>query len=340
MLHRGGDQWELISENWATQRTIIHSGNIGSYKAGDADKLDGLDGVQYAKSIRNALHNADGNVDGLAGGKLLQGEGTFPISTAKNGPFLAFGHSGYQCQISSRSNRTWLRTQEANEFSEWREIAYLDSNVAWSQGLKHSNGTVGAVVNSSGNVTIGAEDMAHGLWKFYCNGPAAIWDKSRRTLDQNYIKNSALLQISSYPARDDDSLYIGQLENATAWIQAAFGGSESNPSKNHTFPIALNPLGGNVLIGTTTNSGYKLDVAGTGRFTGAVTMASTLNVGGNVFFKTAGKLDAYGNFHFTSPTTGSWAIVRGNGNDALLIDNATGDTTIYGNLVVAGDISA
>ena len=38
---------------------------------------------------------------------------------------------------------------------------------------------------------------------------------------------------------------------------------------------------GNVLIGTTTDSGYKLDVAGTGRFTGAVTMSSSLSVGGN-----------------------------------------------------------
>ena len=37
---------------------------------------------------------------------------------------------------------------------------------------------------------------------------------------------------------------------------------------------------GNVGIGTT-NPEYKLDVAGTGRFTGAVTMSSTLSVGGN-----------------------------------------------------------
>ena len=42
---------------------------------------------------------------------------------------------------------------------------------------------------------------------------------------------------------------------------------------------------GNVLIGTTSDSGYKLDVAGTGRFTGAVTMSSTLSVTGDSYCK-------------------------------------------------------
>jgi len=45
--------------------------------------------------------------------------------------------------------------------------------------------------------------------------------------------------------------------------------------------LALNPNGGNVLIGTTTDSGYKLDVNGTGRFTGQTTFGNTLQVTGN-----------------------------------------------------------
>lgn len=36
-------------------------------------------------------------------------------------------------------------------------------------------------------------------------------------------------------------------------------------------PFYINPVGGNVLIGTTTDSGYKFDVNGTGRFIGALT---------------------------------------------------------------------
>ena len=40
-------------------------------------------------------------------------------------------------------------------------------------------------------------------------------------------------------------------------------------------PLALNPSGGNVLIGTTTDAGYKLDVNGTGRFANSVNMATS-----------------------------------------------------------------
>lgn len=46
--------------------------------------------------------------------------------------------------------------------------------------------------------------------------------------------------------------------------RSSFNGNDFNISQST----------GNVLIGTTTNSGYKLDVNGTGRFTGALTVAS------------------------------------------------------------------
>jgi hypothetical protein len=43
------------------------------------------------------------------------------------------------------------------------------------------------------------------------------------------------------------------------------------------FGLSLQPLGGNVLIGTTTDAGYKLDVNGTGRITGVLTTNSGTN---------------------------------------------------------------
>ena len=41
------------------------------------------------------------------------------------------------------------------------------------------------------------------------------------------------------------------------------------------YPLLFNPLGGNVLIGTTTDAGYKLDVNGTGRFANVVDIQAT-----------------------------------------------------------------
>ena len=44
--------------------------------------------------------------------------------------------------------------------------------------------------------------------------------------------------------------------------------------------FALNPLGGNILVGTTTDAGYKLDVNGTARVSGALTATSFVKSGG------------------------------------------------------------
>ena len=60
--------------------------------------------------------------------------------------------------------------------------------------------------------------------------------------------------------------FIHSIHRATAW-------------KN----LAIQAFGGNVLIGTTTNAGYKLDVNGTGRFTGAGKFNSAITGGAIIF---------------------------------------------------------
>lgn len=380
---------------------LIHSGNIGGYKAGDADKLDGLDGVQYAKSIRNALHNVDGNVDGLAGGKLQQGEGTFPISTAKNGPFLAFGHSGYQCQISSRSNRTWLRTQEANEFSEWREIAYLDSNVAsatklqtartiWGKSFDgtgdvrgilssvsgidftadNSNdigsntrqvryiyaGWVGSrsgktlafganngthvLINSSGNVTIGASDLAETSYKAYINGSTMVYAYTTSPTLGNKANNSLVVGTSNYGIQ--------------SWIINTGTGFIQNSRLNGTaeaFALCLQPLGGNVLIGTTTDDGNKLQVIGGASFRSTTSWQNEraiLNYAGLKLYArdTGGYNQSISFLHYDGTifaglfAAGRRSLVVGTAQDAPWVTFAPDGVHITGNLIVDGEVSA
>ena len=63
-------------------------------------------------------------------------------------------------------------------------------------------------------------------------------------------------------------------------------------------PLALNPTGGNVLVGTTTDSGYKLNVSGTGNFSGTLQGASA-NFSGILEVGTTGlngKLTIYSGF--------------------------------------------
>jgi len=53
------------------------------------------------------------------------------------------------------------------------------------------------------------------------------------------------------------------------------------------YPIAINPLGGNVQIGTTTDAGYKLDVNGTARISGLTRSTDIFVVGGTATTNTA-----------------------------------------------------
>ena len=84
-------------------------------------------------------------------------------------------------------------------------------------------------------------------------------------------------------------------------------------------PIALNPDGGNVLIGTATDAGYKLDVNGTGRFT------STLLASGAI----TGQSNA--NTFGTASATGRAVIIQaGSTNQAIMFKNAAGgDGTLF-----------
>ena len=71
----------------------------------------------------------------------------------------------------------------------------------------------------------------------------------------------------------DAGIFVGTLAgvpNYGSWIQAM------RESDGLTFPLFLNPTGSNVLIGTTTDSGEKLQVNGTGRFSSSVTASVRL----------------------------------------------------------------
>jgi hypothetical protein len=93
----------------------------------------------------------------------------------------------------------------------------------------------------------------------------------------------------SFPSRNTAGTYrIGMgREDANGWSFTQNIGFNSDSSGGYiTFETQKPGVGGgeymrltadgNLLIGTTTDSGYKLDVSGTGRFTGAVTVGSRL----------------------------------------------------------------
>ena len=100
------------------------------------------------------------------------------------------------------------------------------------------------------------------------------------SLDIRTSDNSPITPLSSVPntattllvgnTGTNGVLSLGQNNTGQSWIQG-----RSRLGDGSSFPILLNPLGGNILIGTTTDAGYKLDVNGTARVSGNVEVSTT-----------------------------------------------------------------
>jgi hypothetical protein len=195
--------------------------------------------------------------------------------------------------LSSVSNATGNFLTISGNVVHQRTAAQTLTDIGGQAALTNpvtGTGTSGQVAYFNGTTTITSESNL-------------FWDA---TNDRLGIANSSplhRLQItqsvdSSYPTlgtgkgalfvAGDTNLYgfylgINTLDGNT-WMQAM---------RNNTataYNLILQPVGGNVLLGTTTDAGFKLDVNGTARFSGAITGNSTIIAGlqgGNIQLKGA-----------------------------------------------------
>jgi hypothetical protein len=139
-----------------------------------------------------------------------------------------------------------------------------------------ASGTIGRVLfEGTGNVL---QESANLFWD-NTNGRLGIGTSSPSQTFQVYRNTSAgyLASFNSGATLNTNASLTVRIENANLpSLQALNAGAGAF----NTF--ALNPLGGNILIGTTTDAGFKLDVNGTARvqdnFTIAKTTASALTV--------------------------------------------------------------
>ena len=177
----------------------------------------------------------------------------------------------------SGNGNIYYRTIGENSFgSAWKQLAFTDSDITGNAaGLKHSNGTIAAVVNSSGNVTIGSSDWAGSKWRLFVD---------TATMFQAYNDNMPTLGNAA-----TNVVHIGQ-EKFGMQLWATYGGVASIQSGRidgtaTAYNLSLQPLGGNVLIGTTTDKGEKLQVNGGASVNGSLGIQ---NNSGLYFKNTAG----------------------------------------------------
>jgi hypothetical protein len=95
----------------------------------------------------------------------------------------------------------------------------------------------------------------------------------------NSLNSDTLAQVITrsefkiqYRLDDLSSMYFGGLGSQRGYIQGV------NNAENGGADISINPYGGNLLVGTETDAGFKLDVNGTGRFDSTVDLGTMLSV--------------------------------------------------------------
>ena len=238
----------------------------------------------------------------------------------ENGVLLKNNSSGISALDASNSYRSILALGSDNNIYFGLDTQSNQMRIYGSPIRFFIGGTDAMRINSSGNVTIGASDLASTInkCKLYVDG--------RVHSSRAYLFNGeyGIWRAEQFTGNIPDT---GMVYNATT----------------HAF------VGGNVLIGTTTDAGYKLYVDGTARISDAVKFAHTLNVEGAVTM--ASTLSVADSITFKRLlTTGEYGIWRGDAFTGSLTQNDIaynasrhafyGNTTINGNLVVAGDISA
>jgi len=129
-----------------------------------------------------------------------------------------------------------------------------------------------------------------------------------------------------------------------------------NITNTTVYNLLLNPIGGNVLIGTTTDSGYKLDVNGTGRFSGnllsnaqlqanstagatsGILLSATSGYASSINFSRSG----YNNWYIGSPSNSTSLVIGGNADMstyAFFTLASTGAATFSSSVSVPSTVS-
>lgn len=303
-----------------SNKTLIHSGNIGSQTVNAAFELK-----NYGGRVANA------NVGTFGDGALRIYLSSTSMTSNKppfDGTIMHFAWDntgGYEHQLfvanngvfASANERMAWRGQNGGTWSEWKSVAFTDSNVAsatklatartiwgrpfdgtdnvsgnlnlnrakliWHGEESYSiscpttataakllykafdghqfeySGGIAMLINPSGNVTIGGSDLAGTGTKLRVDG--TICGGSLGTSAIYFNNGSKGLCITGTGIAG----WMAEFGNGQNGVLIGCRGESQDVAAIGTIgakSLLLNPDGGNVGIGTSTDSGYKLNVAG------------------------------------------------------------------------------
>ena len=229
------------------------------------------------------------------GSRILINTGTTNQNTTINASSIAMSRTSDGAEVVYFSKNTDLGSNGTANINGYDGIQFR------TQGAE----TVKATLTASGNLGLGVTPSAWSGFTALQVGNTATWSTSTNNShwsSNTYYNGSDRIYIGS-----DYATEYAQQSGVHKWFTAASGTANGTISASQVMTLTN---GGNLLIGTTSDASYKLDVNGTGRFSGALTSTSTItsvgtspvfrntdNSAGNVFdvlWSVGGSYWAYG----------------------------------------------
>jgi len=165
-----------------------------------------------------------------------------------------------------------------------------------------TNNSTKMTLDSSGNLGLGVTPSASSLPTIESDYGLFVGKAENNITSNAYFNASWKYTGSGFATRYSANSYVGQ----HAWYTAPSGTAGNAISFTQAMTLFAN---GNLAVGTTTDAGYKLDVNGTGRFSGNLAIAGqTLSAWGGNF----GVMQSYYGSYFGGTTGGG--TVMGNNN--------------------------
>ena len=189
--------------------------------------------------------------------------------------------------------------------------------------------TFGNLVQGAGGLTIDANSGA-GVTKTiqtYASSPLSLNPSGSNVLIGTTTNGSYLLDVNG-TSRTKGVATFGPNSTGFAGLQidaTQADGTAKTIQSYGSSPLALNSLAGNVLIGTNTNSSYKLDVLGNGRFTSALSVGgvftnSNITIDGTTATGVAKTIQSYDSSPLAFNALGNNVLIGTTTNNSYKLD--------------------
>jgi hypothetical protein len=289
--------------------------SLGLASAGVTGALSGTDWTTFNNKTSNLGTVTSVGLSSATSGVTI---GSTPVTTSGTITLAIATASGAQNGLLSSTDWTTFNGKQnalTNPVTGTGTTNYLPKFTG-STTITSSN----LITDSSGNLGLAVFPSAWGFGKaieFQTIGNA-VWgvNSTQFNVIQNAYFDSGYKYASTNPAS-----YYQQASGDHAWYNAASGTAGNAISFIKAMTLTS---GGNLLVGTTTDAGYKLDVNGTGRFSGGVlfNVAQSITTAGSIGYHSSVGVFIYGK----AGTSYDFRLYNGGG--VTVMSNPTGTQNV------------